>query len=61
VWSGEAELNRFDNQQSCGLLIGRHRLKACGGPEGPLNVARGDGRVADATRAGDILFTRSIP
>ena len=35
------------------------RLKAIGGPEEPLNVARRDARVADATRDGHIPFTRS--
>src|SRR5688572_9563276 len=35
------------------------RLKVSGGPEGPLNVAPRDGRIADAMRDGHIPFTRS--
>jgi hypothetical protein len=34
-------------------------LEASGGPEEPLNVARRDARVADATRDGHIPITRS--
>ena len=34
------------------------RLKVSGGPEEPLNVARRDGRIAEAMRDGHIPFTR---
>lgn len=49
----------FDNGNPVNVPLDADRFKAIGGPEEPLNVARRDGRIAEAMRDGHIPITRS--